>query len=83
MITRQEAENLLSNQAVGTFLVRLSDKLFGYAISYRAEDKCKHYLIDATNGYYHLVGESSKNFFKLADMIRYYEVRLNILILNV
>lgn len=61
LITRQEAEEVLSNQDNGTFLVRLSEKIWGYTITYRAPDKCKHYLIDASNGHYQFKGSNQVN----------------------
>ncbi|KAF7274518.1 hypothetical protein GWI33_012830, partial [Rhynchophorus ferrugineus] len=51
LITRSQAEKLLLDQPYGTFLVRLSEKIWGYAISYRAQEKCKHYLVNASQKY--------------------------------
>lgn len=51
LITRLEAESLLLDQPDGTFLVRLSERIWGYAISYKASDKCKHYLVNAGTNY--------------------------------
>lgn len=75
LINRQEAEDLLSCQEVGTFLVRFCERIWGYAISYRAEDKCRHYIIDASNGHYQFFGTNSMKFCKLSDLIRYYQVQ--------
>lgn len=51
LVTRSEAEALLRDAEEGSFLVRLSERVWGYAISYRARDKCKHYLVAATQTY--------------------------------
>lgn len=57
LVTRIEAEQLLAPEPSGTFLVRLSEKIWGYAISYKDNDRFKHYLVDASNtGTYQFLG---------------------------
>ncbi|GJQ85474.1 hypothetical protein Trydic_g23897 [Trypoxylus dichotomus] len=51
LITRRDAESLLMDQPDGSFIVRLSEKIWGYAISYKAREKCKHYLVNAAQNY--------------------------------
>lgn len=76
LVTRLEAEQLLETEPAGTFLVRLSEKIWGYAISYKDADRCKHYLIDASNGQYQFLGANQNNhsclskFFFLFQSIR-------------
>lgn len=66
LITRPEAEKVLLDQPYGTFLVRLSERIWGYAISYRAKDKCKHYLVNATPKY-HFVGNNQTEHISLGE----------------
>ena len=47
LITRADAEELLTEGEVGSFLIRLSDKVWGYTISYKCDERIKHFLIDA------------------------------------
>ena len=46
IIPRSYTEQLLASQPVGTYLVRINEKIFGYALSYRASDHCRHLLIE-------------------------------------
>lgn len=47
-ISRTEAERRLANQPTGAFLVRLTERLWGYAVSVRAQTgNISHFLVDA------------------------------------
>lgn len=56
LVTRLDAEDLLADEPRGTFLVRVSEKIWGYAISYKDTDRCKHYLVDTSSGTYQFLG---------------------------
>ena len=76
MITRADAEELLGEDAeIGSFLIRLSDKVWGYTISYKCEERIKHFLIDAHD--YKKVkfdGNSEKMHKGLHALITFHEV---------
>ncbi|KAM7012620.1 hematopoietic SH2 domain-containing protein homolog [Tautogolabrus adspersus] len=59
IISRKKAEELLMSKPPGYFLIRVSESRIGYTLSYRAEDRCRHFMIDALeDGHYILVGET-------------------------
>ncbi|XP_072944691.1 SH2 domain-containing protein 4A-like [Epargyreus clarus] len=71
MISRHEAERLLGSRAAGSFLVRLSERARGYALSYRAPRAVRHYLVEAAAGY-RLLGTGQTAHRSLADLVNYH-----------
>lgn len=72
LITRPEAEEILSNRPVGSFLVRVSERIWGFTISYQAEERCKHFLIDACDGTYHFFGTNYQVYSSLHEIITHH-----------
>ncbi|KAF5901925.1 SH2 domain-containing protein 4A-like isoform X1, partial [Clarias magur] len=72
IITRTEAEDLLSEGSPGSFLVRVSERIFGYVLSYQSPDGGKHFLIDATDNCYMLLGDQIK-FGNLGELVEYHK----------
>ncbi|XP_065333363.1 SH2 domain-containing protein 4A-like isoform X2 [Cloeon dipterum] len=72
LITRQDAEALLKHEPIGSFIVRVSEKIWGYAISLKEEDRCKHYLVDASNGHYQFPGANQLEHKTLGDLVSYH-----------
>ncbi|EDO45745.1 predicted protein, partial [Nematostella vectensis] len=70
-------DELLGPKPVGCFLVRVSESRFGYTLSYRAETRCKHYMIDQTrSGKYIIVG-MPKVYKTLNDLVIYHKTVSN------
>lgn len=77
LITRSQAEELLDEKEVHSFLIRLSDKVWGYTISYRCEERIKHFLIDACNfKKVKFDGNSEKLHKDLHALISFHEVNM-------
>ncbi|BFZ01812.1 hypothetical protein BsWGS_04851 [Bradybaena similaris] len=73
IISRSEAERLLKNKLVGCFLIRVSESRYGYTLSFRAQEKCRHYMIDQLrNGKFIIIGEP-KVHRSLHDMVAYHK----------
>ncbi|XP_018323856.1 SH2 domain-containing protein 4A [Agrilus planipennis] len=73
LITRNEAEKILNDQPEGSFLIRLSERIWGYALSYRAVDKCKHYLISSKEKY-RFLGKNHIDHDSLGDLVKYHYI---------
>ncbi|RUS80245.1 hypothetical protein EGW08_012010, partial [Elysia chlorotica] len=58
IISRRESENLLKDKILGCFLIRVSESRFGYTLSFKAENRCRHYMIDQLkNEKFIIIGE--------------------------
>ncbi|XP_041939204.1 SH2 domain-containing protein 4B [Alosa sapidissima] len=73
IISRQESEALLMNASEGSFLVRVSERIWGYTLSYRTPSGFKHFLIDASGDYYSFLGVDQNRHATLADLIDFHK----------
>ncbi|KAL0964518.1 hypothetical protein UPYG_G00324960 [Umbra pygmaea] len=73
LISRKASETLLMNAPEGCFLVRLSDRIWGYTLSYRTADGFKHFLIDASGDFYSFLGVDQNRHATLADLIDFHK----------
>lgn len=74
ILSKREAEEKLSSRAVGTFLVRVCDNRFGYALSVKQRSgSCAHHMISLleATGKYVVVGEA-KVHPSLASLLQFY-----------
>ncbi|XP_037394158.1 SH2 domain-containing protein 4B [Pygocentrus nattereri] len=73
IITREESEKLLKDEAEGSFLVRVSERIWGYTLSYRTATGFKHFLIDASGDYYSFLGVDQNRHATLTDLINFHK----------
>lgn len=72
IISRKSAEEILLSKPAGYFLIRVSESRIGFTLSYRAEDHCRHFMIDALkNGQYNIVGQNI-NHRSLQDLVAFH-----------
>ena len=62
------------NAVEGCFLVRVSERIWGYTLSYRTAGGFKHFLIDASGDYYSFLGVDQSRHATLADLIDFHKV---------
>lgn len=75
IIDRDATEALLQDKPSGSYLIRVSDKIWGYAISFKGKTRCKHFLIDAGDSGYQFFGLYHVLHASLVDLVKYHEVR--------
>ncbi|KFZ51209.1 SH2 domain-containing protein 4A [Podiceps cristatus] len=73
ILTSKKAEELLNKTVPGSFLVRVSEKIKGYVLSYRSVEGCKHFLIDASSDSYSFLGVDQLQHSTLADLVEYHK----------
>lgn len=73
IITRQQAEDILTKQPPNAFLIRVSEKVWGYAVSYKSDNRCKHFLIDASERGYQFFGTNQLIHATLTDLIEFHK----------
>ncbi|XP_036315155.1 SH2 domain-containing protein 4A isoform X2 [Pipistrellus kuhlii] len=72
ILTLTRANELLSTCLPGSFLIRVSERIKGYALSYLSEDGCKHFLIDASSDSYSFLGADQLQHATLAELVEYH-----------
>ncbi|XP_060104355.1 SH2 domain-containing protein 4A [Heteronotia binoei] len=73
ILTTKKAEELLNHSGPGTFLIRVSEKIQGYVLSYLAAEGCKHFLIDASGESYGFLGVDQLQHSTLAELVEYHQ----------
>ncbi|XP_058036443.1 SH2 domain-containing protein 4A [Ahaetulla prasina] len=69
ILTTKKAEEHLEGLAPGSFLIRVSEKIKGYVLSYLSPEGCKHFLIDASGDSYSFLGVDQLQHSTLADLV--------------
>ncbi|ELV12929.1 SH2 domain-containing protein 4B [Tupaia chinensis] len=73
IISREDAEELLESMAEGAFLVRVSERIWGYILSYRLQKGFKHFLVDASGDFYSFLGVDPSRHATLTDLIDFHK----------
>ncbi|MEE6459977.1 hypothetical protein FKM82_000811 [Ascaphus truei] len=73
IISRLESEDLLKSEVPGSFLLRVSERIKGYVLSYRSEEGYMHFLIDASGTSYSFLGVDQVQHASLAVLIEYHK----------
>uniref|UniRef100_A0A3B5KNG6 SH2 domain-containing protein n=1 Tax=Xiphophorus couchianus TaxID=32473 RepID=A0A3B5KNG6_9TELE len=75
LAARKEAEDVLRDKALGCFLIRLSDKAIGYILSYKGQDRCRHFVISQNPEGQFVIAGDCQLFGSLTQLIEHYKVR--------
>ncbi|XP_067307166.1 SH2 domain-containing protein 7 [Pseudorasbora parva] len=72
-ISRHEAEDQLRDKNDGCFLIRLSEKASGYILSYKGQDRCRHFVINQTKTGLFIVSGDSTTHNSLTELINHFK----------
>lgn len=73
IISREEAERLLQAKPIGSFLVRVTERIFGYTVSYQAEDGTKNFLVERIQEGYQFMGTNQMVHPTLGELIAHHQ----------
>ena len=74
IINRADSEKLLESKSDGSFLVRVSERVWGYTLSYKQGNRYKHFLIDASDYGYQFFGADQTVHTSLAELVKFHKV---------
>ncbi|XP_073700945.1 hematopoietic SH2 domain-containing protein homolog [Garra rufa] len=72
VISRKAAEDMLMCKPPGYFLIRVGESRVGYTLSYRAEDRCRHFMIDVLPDNQYIIVGATTPFSSLHDMVAFH-----------
>ncbi|KAI4872959.1 hypothetical protein NFI96_023645 [Prochilodus magdalenae] len=72
IITRKEAEEMLMTRPPGYFLIRVSESRIGYTLSYKADDRCRHFMIDMLPGNQYVILGEKTHHSSLYDLVAFH-----------
>ncbi|XP_033113904.1 SH2 domain-containing protein 4B-like [Anneissia japonica] len=75
ILSRNETEVILEDKEPGTFLVRLSERIWGYTLSFKDKERIKHFLIDASLSGYQFFGTDQVIHKKLKDLVEFHKMQ--------
>ncbi|KAK3782134.1 hypothetical protein RRG08_032892 [Elysia crispata] len=73
IINRKESEDILEGKETGAFIVRVSERVWGYTLSYKEVNRLKHFLIDASDLGYQFFGADQTIHPSLADLVNFHK----------
>uniref|UniRef100_A0A914I7P8 SH2 domain-containing protein n=1 Tax=Globodera rostochiensis TaxID=31243 RepID=A0A914I7P8_GLORO len=74
IISRLDADRLLDAKPSGAFLVRVTERIFGYTVSYRTVDgMTKNFLIERISDGYQFMGTNQLVHSSLADLVNHHQ----------
>ncbi|KAG8001117.1 SH2 domain-containing protein 7, partial [Nibea albiflora] len=71
---RKDTEDLLRDKSLGCFLIRLSDKAIGYILSYKGNDRCRHFVITQNQDGQFVISGDCQTYGSLTELIEHYKV---------
>ncbi|XP_054627865.1 uncharacterized protein LOC129179064 isoform X2 [Dunckerocampus dactyliophorus] len=71
---RKHAEDLLQDKALGSFLIRLSEKAIGYILSYKGLGRCRHFVITQNQDGLFVIAGDCHTYDSITKLIEHYKV---------